>query len=74
MASESSSFTPADLLKRSPPSEMKPCPQTRPGSGSPAAMSIAGQITAWKRVMSLPTTWTSAGQDAPEPGKNCAVQ
>ena len=31
------------------------------GSGSFAAISIAGQITAWKRVMSLPMTCTSAG-------------
>jgi hypothetical protein len=37
-------------------------------------MSIAGQMTVWKRVMSLPTTWTLAGQLAPEPAKNCAVQ
>ncbi len=28
---------------------------------------MAGQITQWKRVMSLPTTWSWAGHRAPEP-------
>jgi hypothetical protein len=41
----------------------------------PAAISMAGQITTWKRVMSLPMTCTLAGQLAPRSiGKNCAVQ
>jgi len=45
----------------SPPTSSQPWPKTRLGTGSPAAISIAGQITAWKRAMSLPTSCT-AGQ------------
>ena len=40
---------------------MNPWPKTCRGSGSFAAISIAGQMTAWNRVMSLPMTWRSAG-------------
>lgn len=39
----------------SPPTSSQPCPKTCWGTSSPAAMSMAGQITAWKRRMSLPT-------------------
>jgi hypothetical protein len=45
----------------SPPTSSQPCPKTRRGTGSPAAISIAGQMTAWNRAMSLPTSWY-AGQ------------
>ncbi len=31
-------------------------------AATPAAMSIAGQITQWNRMMSLPTKWYCAGQ------------
>ena len=34
---------------------------------TPAAISIAGQMTAWKRVMSFPTMWRSAGQRSSQP-------
>ena len=46
---------------RWPLSVMKPWPKTWRGSGSFGAISIAGQITAWNRVMSLPMTCRSAG-------------
>ncbi len=52
---------PSDLLMRSPFRYTQPWPNTRPGSGRPALMSMAGQITQWKRVMSLPTMCRSAG-------------
>ena len=45
----------------SPPTSSQPCAKTPFGTSSPAAISSAGQITAWKRRMSLPTTWY-AGQ------------
>ena len=32
------------------------------GRGSPTLMSMAGQMMEWKRTISLPTMWTSAGQ------------
>ncbi len=51
-----------DLLIFSPPTSSQPCANTFFGSGSPAAISMAGQMTAWKRRMSLPTKWMSAGQ------------
>ena len=51
-----------DLLIFSPPTSSQPWANTLRGNGSPAAISIAGQITAWNRRMSLPTRWTSAGQ------------
>ena len=35
---------------------------TRRGTSSPAAISIAGQMTAWNLRMSLPIRWTVAGQ------------
>ena len=44
-----------DLLIFSPPTSSQPCAKTCAGNGSPAARSIAGQYTAWKRKMSLPT-------------------
>ncbi len=31
------------------------------GTGSPADIMKAGQMIAWKRMMSLPMTWRSAG-------------
>ncbi len=40
----------------------KPWAKTSSGTGSPAAMSMAGQITQWKRMMSLPTRCAWAGQ------------
>ena len=40
---------------------MKPWPKTARGSATPALISMAGQMTAWKRVMSLPMTCRSAG-------------
>ena len=52
---------PIDLLMRSPLKYTQPWPKTCFGSGRPALISIAGQITQWKRVMSLPTMWRSAG-------------
>jgi hypothetical protein len=45
----------------SPPTSSQPWPNTCFGGWSPAAISIAGQITAWKRAMSLPTSCV-AGQ------------
>ena len=45
----------------SPPTSSQPCAKTPRGTSTPAAISIAGQMTAWKRRMSLPTTWY-AGQ------------
>ena len=57
-----------DLLIFSPPTSSQPCANTLRGNGSPAAISIAGQITAWNRRMSLPTRCTSAGQV----GANCS--
>ncbi|MNW56252.1 hypothetical protein D3C74_339600 [compost metagenome] len=53
-----------DLLIFSPPTRSQPCANTVLGRGRPAAMSIAGQITAWKRRMSLPTRCTLAGHVA----------
>ena len=50
-----------DLDIFSPPTSSQPWPNTCFGTSSPAAMSMAGQITAWKRAMSLPTSWV-AGQ------------
>ena len=35
------------------------------GTSSPAAISIAGQMIAWNLRMSLPTSWTVAGQNSP---------
>ena len=50
------------LLIFCPPTSNQPCANTWCGTGWPAAISIAGQMTAWKRAMSLPTMWMSAGQ------------
>ena len=50
------------LLIFSPPTSSHPCANTFFGNGNPAAISMAGQYTAWKRRMSLPTKCTSAGQ------------
>ena len=50
------------LLIRSPPlSSRKPWIQTFRGASRPALQSIAGQKIVWKRAMSLPMTWRSAG-------------
>ena len=55
-----------DIFSALPVSELRtvrnPCAKTCSGSASPMAMSIAGQITQWKRMMSFPTTWYWAGQ------------
>ena len=48
----------------SPPIVRNPCTNTVRGTASPAAISSAGQITAWNRAMSLPITCRSAGQRA----------
>jgi len=40
---------------------MNPWPKIDRGNGMSAASSIAGQITQWNRVMSLPTMCRSAG-------------
>ena len=40
----------------------KPWAKTCSGRASPMAMSMAGQMTQWKRMMSLPTMWRLAGQ------------
>ena len=48
-----------------PPILMKPWPHTLFAGSTPAASSIAGQYTQWKRVMSLPMMWRSAGQNFP---------
>ena len=50
------------LLIFSPPTSSQPLANTLRGGSRPAAISIAGQMTAWNRRMSLPTRWTSAGQ------------
>ncbi len=50
-----------DLDIFSPPTISQPLATTLPGSGSPCAISIAGQITEWKRRMSLPIRCTFAG-------------
>ena len=55
---------PFDFDIFSPLVSRKPWPNTVCVTGSPAAMSIAGQITQWKRVMSLPTKWYCIGQRA----------
>ena len=52
---------PIVLLMRSPLKYTQPWPNTCFGSATPALISIAGQITQWKRVMSLPTTCRLAG-------------
>jgi hypothetical protein len=51
-----------DLLIFCPPTCSQPWAKTCRGTSTPAAISIAGQITAWKRRMSFPTRCTSAGQ------------
>ena len=53
---------PVDFDILPPSSRSHPCPYTFFGIGSPSDMSIAGHIIEWKRTISLPTKWTSAGQ------------
>ena len=53
---------PSDLLIFSPSTVHQPFEVTRFGTGNPAAIRNAGQYTAWKRRMSLPTKCASAGQ------------
>ncbi len=45
----------------SPPTISQPLAAIFPGRGRPCAISMAGQMIAWKRRMSLPTRCTSAG-------------
>jgi hypothetical protein len=45
-----------------PSSSSQPWPKTFLGSGAPTLISMAGQMMEWKRTISLPTMWTSAGQ------------
>ena len=40
--------------------------------GRPAAMSMAGQMTQWKRVMSLPTKWYCMGQRCSNSPARCS--
>ena len=56
---------PADFESFAPPILMKPWAHTLFAGGTPAASSMAGQYTQWKRVMSLPMMWRSAGQNFP---------
>ena len=53
---------PSDLLIFSPSMVHHPCEYTRCGTGRPAAIRKAGQYTAWKRAISLPTRCRFAGQ------------
>ena len=53
---------PTDFDIFSPRLNRKPWTTTCRGNGSPADIRKAGQNTAWKRLMSLPMTWASAGQ------------
>jgi hypothetical protein len=52
------------LLIFSPLNVTQPCPKTCRGNARPALISIAGQTTQWKRVMSFPITCTSAGHQS----------
>ena len=52
---------PLERDSRPPPIARKPWANTWRGSSTPAAINIAGQTMQWKRVMSLPMTWTSQG-------------
>ncbi len=62
MTSDGAMALPRDLLIFSPwpvsslRTIKKPCAKTCSGMASFMAMSIAGQMTQWKRMMSLPTT------------------
>ena len=51
----------------SPPTSSQPWANTLRGGSRPAAISMAGQYTAWNRRMSLPTRLTSGGQHRGEP-------
>jgi hypothetical protein len=51
-----------DLEIFSPPASSQPCAKTVLGSGSCAAISMAGHMTAWNQTISFPIMWTSAGQ------------
>ncbi len=53
---------PSDLLIFSPSTTHQPLEVTRFGGAIPADIRNAGQYTAWKRMMSLPTKCASAGQ------------
>lgn len=54
---------PLDLLIFPPSSSSQPWPNTFLGSGRSSAMSMAGQMIVWKRMISLPTKCTSAGPE-----------
>ena len=56
-----------DLLTSPPLLINEAVPEDLFGRGTPADISMAGQRAQWNRVMSLPITWTSAGQSAMEP-------
>lgn len=58
-----STTLPLDLLIFPPSSSSQPWPNTFLGSGRSSAMSVAGQMIVWKRMISLPTKCTSAGQN-----------
>ena len=68
MTSSGAMALPRDLLIFSPwpvssfLTMRKPWAKTCSGRASPIAMSMAGQMTQWKRMMSLPTTCICAGQ------------
>jgi hypothetical protein len=53
---------PSDLDIFSPFTVRWPCEWTVFGSGRPAASRMAGQMTVWNQMMSLPMMWTFAGQ------------
>ncbi len=53
---------PRDLLILLSSRSHQPWARMVVGRGRPMAMRKAGQYTAWKRRMSLPTSWRSGGQ------------
>ena len=56
--SAGSSAFPSDLLIFCPPAVKYSCTKIVVGSFTPADSSIAGQYTAWNRMMPFPITWT----------------
>ena len=68
MTSSGSTAVPSDLLIFSPLRCTQPWPNTCRGSATPALISIAGQMTVWNRVMSLPMTCRSSGPPLREQG------
>src|ERR1043166_3836761 len=73
MASLRLTAAPAVLLSLAPDHCTYPCAHTAAGGGGPAASSIAGQITQWKRVIPLPMTCRSAGHRRSNPASGNPV-